>query len=270
MSCSQGMIFFREKYGLFMLFFKELSLGLEDRMKKVLLCGEIGKGRFALVDSDDYERVSKFKWYLGTHGYATTTVHVSGNHKKKNIVQRSMSLHRTVLGLHKGDGMVVDHRNRNRLDCRRSNLRVTDYYGNAWNVVPQGVELKGIVKVGARFIARIIAHKQSCFLGSFGSAKEAAMVYDKAARHFFGEFAYLNYPEEYYLKPVRYVDFEPTKHVPVSKYIGVSYFGHGGKRVKRWRAVYQKKTLGYFKTELEAAVAFASAKGVKVEDCVRS
>jgi hypothetical protein len=33
-------------------------------------------------------------------------------------------LHREVLQLHEGDGLIADHVNRVRLDCRRSNLRI--------------------------------------------------------------------------------------------------------------------------------------------------
>jgi hypothetical protein len=43
-------------------------------------------------------------------------------------------MHRFVLGLRKGDPRKVDHKNRNRLDNRRENLRVVTSAENAQNL----------------------------------------------------------------------------------------------------------------------------------------
>jgi hypothetical protein len=86
------------------------------------------------------------------------------------------------------------------------------------------------------------------------------MVYDAAARKLFGSLAYLNFPKKRFHRPVRHVDFLPEKKERRSRYLGVTFFGHGGKRVKRWRSVYRRKTIGYFYTEKEAADAYIRAK----------
>src|ERR1044072_193722 len=74
------------------------------------------KGRvvdWARVDAEDYLRLSRVKWHRGPPGYVQRG---SGSNK--------VYLHRDVLGLERGDGKTVDHVNRRRSDCRRSNLRL--------------------------------------------------------------------------------------------------------------------------------------------------
>lgn len=80
----------------------------------------------AIVDPEDYEWASQFKWSLSAQGYA---VRKKGGRKGKVVL-----LHRELLGCEKGDGVVVDHINGDRLDCRRSNMRKGDYLLNGQNV----------------------------------------------------------------------------------------------------------------------------------------
>ncbi len=75
-----------------------------------------------LLDPDDEAFASQWRWLVGTNGYAQRT---SG--------RRTLFLHRELMGLEYGDGRMVDHRNGNRLDCRRENLRIVDATINAAN-----------------------------------------------------------------------------------------------------------------------------------------
>lgn len=78
------------------------------------------QGKFALVDDEDYEELSKHKWYAYKHGrtfYASRNVHNNGK-------QTSIRMHRQILGLIPGDGKECDHINRDGLDNRRANLRI--------------------------------------------------------------------------------------------------------------------------------------------------
>lgn len=221
---------------------------------KIGLCGSTLKE--VEIDRADWPLVQPYKWYL-RHGYASTTTHRKGcsrtdKNRNINMPMTFVLLGRTPLGF------VVDHIDRNRLNNRRSNLRWVTEIQNRWNTGTRRLAAstyKGVCQDGHRWCARI----QGKHLGSFDSEREAALAYDKGARFFFGECAFLNFPEEHYSLPVRYVDFTPKEIKPYSQYVGVSYFGHGGKRVKRWRAVYRKKTLGYYSTEEEAATAYMEA-----------
>lgn len=77
----------------------------------------------ALVDDQDYELASRVSWYRATTGYACR----SFPRGKKEY------LHRVICGLSPDDRVEVDHINGDRLDNRRSNLRVVAHAENAQN-----------------------------------------------------------------------------------------------------------------------------------------
>ena len=150
------------------------------------------RGTFALIDSEDVPLVAGYNWTLSRHpkrpDYAVRGV--PGN--------TTIYLHRLIAGA--GDGEFVDHENRNGLDCRRSNIRITTPQGNMANVAMRttstspykGVRLRSDRK---RWTARIQINGRGIHLGSFDTAEEAARAYDAKARELFGEFAGLNFPD---------------------------------------------------------------------------
>src|SRR5689334_23622447 len=90
-----------------------------------------GKG-VALVDDEDYEALSRFKWHLSIGGYNRMSRGVtrSVRHAGKSS---SVRMHRQILALPSEDHHVVDHINGNALDNRRANLRVCSQRQNLWN-----------------------------------------------------------------------------------------------------------------------------------------
>lgn len=70
-----------------------------------------------LVDDADAEELGRYRWRLQSQGYA---IRYAGTSREQNHV---LLMHRQLLGLERGDTTEVDHRNRNRLDNRRANLR---------------------------------------------------------------------------------------------------------------------------------------------------
>lgn len=83
---------------------------------------------WAFVDDEDFERFGGLRWSLHSEGYAYRAVPGGGTEL----------LHRAIMGLVRGDGLEVDHRNRDRLDCQRGNLRITTKAGNAQNCAARG------------------------------------------------------------------------------------------------------------------------------------
>lgn len=89
-------------------------------MRKIKLT----QGKYILVDDDDFEYLSQFKWYLlKIVGYTSYAIR---SQNKKTIY-----LHRDILKPNKN--AVVDHLNGDGLDNRRENLRVVSQKENQQN-----------------------------------------------------------------------------------------------------------------------------------------
>jgi hypothetical protein len=82
-------------------------------------------GGSAVVDEQDVD-VLRLTWELNRNGYA--------RHRGKGI---DILLHRYVMG--DPPGLLVDHRDRNRLNCCRHNLRVVPPRINDFNRKPGGI-----------------------------------------------------------------------------------------------------------------------------------
>lgn len=135
---------------------------------------------YALVDPEDFEWASQYKWYAINGEYAAR--HHFDEHRNHTV----LLLHREILGLEKGDKRVGDHINRNTLDDRRSNLRIlphngfnahnrssyrntsSRYRGVSWN--KEINKWTSCLQVGGRAIS----------LGTFVSEIEAAVIVDYA------------------------------------------------------------------------------------------
>lgn len=106
---------------------------------------------------------------VGSHGYAQVTVPGHG---------RVSLLHRVLLGLQPGDGLIGDHRNRSVLDCRRSNLRVVDAAESSSNVSARTASgYRGVYRApSGRWVARGKVRGRMVSLGTYDTVEEAAEV----------------------------------------------------------------------------------------------
>lgn len=152
------------------------------------LCGKRGGGLYAIVDADVYHWARHFAWRLSGDGYVYSTA------------ARGLTLHRIVAG--DPEGLDVDHKNRNKLDNRRANLRVATRSQNMANTVGHNgrvSQYKGVTRVTKAGLLRpwsasICVDYKRVHLGVFETEEQAARAYDHAARLHKGEFARLNFP----------------------------------------------------------------------------
>ena len=98
-----------------------------------LIALPLGKGGGAgltLIDDDDYKRVTKMGvWTLdNSNGYVVKFVT-----DKKTKITRKLYLHRFIMGLQFGDGLIADHYDGDPLNNSKSNLRVVSPAENSQN-----------------------------------------------------------------------------------------------------------------------------------------
>lgn len=88
----------------------------------VYLAIPLRKGHYAIVDRDCGNEILKRKWSFAKVGYAIC------NWKGRNTLTY---LHRKIINA--GNGKIVDHINRDKLDNRRDNLRIVSHAKNILN-----------------------------------------------------------------------------------------------------------------------------------------
>ena len=136
----------------------------------------------AIVDKDDIEVVKRHKWCANKFG--------SVSYCATRIGAEILYIHHLLVGKKK-----IDHRNRNGLDNRRSNLRECTHQQNLFNVGLRKDNIsgsKGVSKSGNKWSAEISKSGNKLRLGYFDTPQMAAVAYNEAAKKLFGEFAYLN------------------------------------------------------------------------------
>src|SRR3990167_5692086 len=128
------------------------------------------KGKIALVDDEDFEWLSVYSWQFHNKGYANR---IEG-WKKGN--RHHILMHRQIM--QPPNGLVVDHINGNRLDNRRSNLRICEYWQNGKNRIdakPHQSKYRGVYLINGRWQAILQVN-----LGLYRTEEEAAIAHQKA------------------------------------------------------------------------------------------
>jgi hypothetical protein len=164
---------------------------LEFNMKTIPLT----QGKFAIVDDEDYEELSKHKWFANRdhkydRWYATRSVWDKNTHKCK-----SSQMHRVIMKT--PVGMHTDHINHDGLDNRKCNLRICSNSQNQCN----RLDVRGTSKYkgvhwstgNRRWIAQIVNNGKKEYIGGFLNEIFAANAYDQKAKEVFGEYACLNF-----------------------------------------------------------------------------
>jgi hypothetical protein len=151
--------------------------------------------RLLLLDDQDAHYYFAHTWHLtaGRH-----TLYVKRTFQRPGF-KKNIALHREIVGAI--GPVIVDHINGNGLDNRRANLRVCRHRENLRNQPPRGErtsQYKGVYWVPSRkkwAVTMNVNGKTKAF-GRYRSEQEAALAYNRAAKKYHGDFAWLNPVEE--------------------------------------------------------------------------
>ena len=151
------------------------------------------QGKTALVDDADFERINRHKWcVVGGRGYTHYAQCSLGIIGGKHVTSY---MHRLILNLSAGDPKV-DHRDRNGLNNQKNNLRLaTDSQNHANRNKNQNTStgFKGVYRNNERYQACIKVAQRKLYIGTYRTAREAALAYNIVAHNLFGEFARFNH-----------------------------------------------------------------------------
>lgn len=149
---------------------------------------KLTRGKFAIVDDCVFDDINQYKWYCSAKGYAVRDFHEEGKRK-------SIRMHRLIMNAKGGE--QVDHKNHNKLDNRRENLRICNNQQNHANRPldknnTSGFRGVSLHKETGKWRASIQYNGKKISLGLYNNIKKAAEAYNIKARKCFGEFAYQN------------------------------------------------------------------------------
>jgi hypothetical protein len=152
---------------------------------------ELTQGKVAIIDAEDADRVCAHLW----NAYISQT----GIWYAKNGSTPRDYLHRFILDAPAGS--IVDHRNGDGLDCRKSNMRLADKRINSLNCKrrPHNKSgFRGVYWEKRRGTWRVVAKPfgKQIHVGEFHDVIEAARAYDAYMRSTVGDLTRYNFPQE--------------------------------------------------------------------------
>lgn len=147
------------------------------------LSGEYGVGWTSnntefYFDLEDYDKIKDYYWWV-SHGYIVT--------QYRDGSKKQIRMHNLITGW-----KLVDHKNRNRADNRKENLREATAATNAMNKSPKtssGVTGVGLNNRKNRWVAHICINRKIIHLGAFVNIEDAIKARLEGEAKYFGEFS---------------------------------------------------------------------------------
>jgi len=149
----------------------------------------LSRGLFALVDPEDFEELSRYNWYA-----TGKSPHIAAARRQKG---RTIYMHRQIMKA--PSSRFLDHKDCDSLNNCRDNLRLCTWRQNQANKRSRRGSscYVGVSRQGDKWKAEIACRGKHHYMGLFDDEVEAAKARDRKAWELLGEFAYLNFPEDY-------------------------------------------------------------------------
>lgn len=148
--------------------------------------GYTSKGEEFYFDLEDYDKIKDYYWSVNNDGY------LSAN---KNTI----FFHRIILGIDSISWVHnrADHKNHNKLDNQKSNLRIVNPNQNTMNSSLRSDNKSGVKGViwnikNNNWNVQIGINGKNKYLGSFLKFEDAVKAREEAEEEYFGEFRYNN------------------------------------------------------------------------------
>lgn len=137
-------------------------------------------GEVFLADSEDVELLSKYSWCKSKKGYAVA-----------NIKGKVTKMHRFIMGVSNPE-VIVDHKNRDRHDNRKSNLRICTTTENARNRSVSKHCSSGFIGIRiteyGKYNVKITFSGKEIHIGNYDTLEEAIRARKIAEGKYHGEF----------------------------------------------------------------------------------
>ena len=149
-------------------------------MSKII---SLTQGYIAIVDDDDFEKVSKHKWCVKKTSHNV--------YAKRYSNSKTIDMHHVII--ERKEGFVVDHINGDGLDNRKENLRLCTHSENMKNIKMRKDNLSGVRGVYWNAIAKkwhcqIQFNGKKIYLGLFkelDDAKNTIELHQKKLSNFY-------------------------------------------------------------------------------------
>jgi len=148
-----------------------------------------------IVDDEDYDELMQYKWFIEYRNSGGIYV------VRRGDPPPAIYMSRQLLGLTENDGLIASYIDKNNLNNQKSNLRIITRQQGSWDRRPihgKSSRYKGVWRTsgtGRRiWEAGLRCNGKYHYLRRHATEIEAALAYDAAARIYFGEFAFLNFP----------------------------------------------------------------------------
>jgi cytochrome c biogenesis protein ResB len=146
----------------------------------------LSRGKFAIVDDEDYPELSKYRWRCTNNGYAARNIPEKNRSKRGCVL-----MHRQIAKAM--ENQMVDHSNHDTVDNRRANLRICDDSQNNWNTrvsKNNKLSVKGVCIYRGSYRATLVCRGKRVLDRQFKTLEEAKQARDTAAHIHHGEFSH--------------------------------------------------------------------------------